>query len=117
MVSRLMKQTTITVFLLIFLWTLGCSPENTSAGADSSKAGRRGGGAGGRGGGAALITTAAVTSKAVPVEIRVVGSVEAYSTIRIRAQITGQLVKVLFQEGQDVKAGDMLFQIDPRPYD
>jgi membrane fusion protein, multidrug efflux system len=113
-----MKQTTITVFLLAFLLTFGCSRDNTPAEAGTQKAGRGGrGGAGRRGGGAALVTTATVTSKSVPVEIRVVGSVEAYSTIRVRAQITGQLVKVLFQEGQDVKAGDLLFQLDPRPYE
>ncbi|MFB3776212.1 MAG: efflux RND transporter periplasmic adaptor subunit [Bryobacteraceae bacterium] len=58
-----------------------------------------------------------MSQKAVPVEIKVVGNVEAYSTIRVRAQVTGQLTKVYIQEGQDVKAGDLLFQIDPRPYD
>lgn len=66
---------------------------------------------------AALVSTAVAVRKSLPVEIRVIGNVEAYSTIRVRAQVSGQLTKVYFQEGQDVKAGDLLFLIDPRPYD
>lgn len=112
-----MKQTTIVVSLVLIFWTLGCTREGASPPNSAQKGGRRGGGAGGRGGAAALVTTATVTQRAVPVEIRVVGNVEAYSTIRVRPQITGQLIKVHFQEGQDVKAGDLLFSIDPRPYD
>jgi len=66
---------------------------------------------------AALVSTTVAVRKSLPVEIRVIGNVEAYSTIRVRAQVSGQLTKVYFQEGQDVKAGDLLFLIDPRPYD
>src|SRR5215467_3346798 len=51
----------------------------------------------------------------VPVQLRNIGNVEAYATVTIRSQITGQLTKVHFQEGQEVKAGDLLFTIDPRP--
>src|SRR5260370_2967557 len=51
----------------------------------------------------------------VPVELRNIGNVEAYSTVTVRSQITGQIIKVHFREGQDVKAGDLLFTIDPRP--
>jgi membrane fusion protein, multidrug efflux system len=110
-----MKQTTIAVSLLLILWTLGCNREAAGTAGGAQKGGRRGGGAGRAA--AALVTTAAVTEKAVPVEIQVVGSVEAYSTIRVRAQVSGQLTKVYFEEGHDVKAGDLLFLIDPRPYD
>src|SRR5215471_4528673 len=52
----------------------------------------------------------------IPVELRNIGNVEAYATVTIRSQITGQIMKVHFQEGQEVKAGDLLFTIDPRPY-
>jgi multidrug efflux system membrane fusion protein len=53
----------------------------------------------------------------VPVELRNIGNVEAYATVTVRSQLTGQIVKVHFQEGQEVKAGDLLFTIDPRPYE
>ena len=51
----------------------------------------------------------------VPVELNNVGNVEAFSTVTIRSQITGQITKVHFKEGDEVKKGDMLFTIDPRP--
>jgi multidrug efflux system membrane fusion protein len=51
------------------------------------------------------------------VEINAVGNVEAFSTIVVRARIEGQLMKVHFREGDNVKKGDRLFLIDPRPYD
>src|SRR6476659_604060 len=50
-----------------------------------------------------------------PIELRNIGNVEAYATVTIRSQITGQITKIHFREGQGVKAGDMLFTIDPRP--
>ena len=53
----------------------------------------------------------------MPVDIRVIGSVEAYTAIRVKAQVSGQLMKVQFRQGDDVKAGDLLFLIDPRPFD
>jgi multidrug efflux system membrane fusion protein len=64
-----------------------------------------------------VVVTATVVEKAVPVEVRVVGNVEAYASIRVKAQVNGQLTKVYFQEGREVKSGELLFLIDPRPYD
>jgi multidrug efflux system membrane fusion protein len=58
-----------------------------------------------------------VVQKAVPVQIRAIGNVEAYSTVAVKSQIGGQLVRVHFKEGQDVQKGDLLFTIDPRPYE
>lgn len=57
-----------------------------------------------------------VTLKPMPVELRAIGSVEAYSTVAVKSQIQGELTRVFFTEGQDVKKGDPLFEIDPRPY-
>lgn len=54
--------------------------------------------------------------KYVPVEIPAVGNAEAYSTVTIKALVGGALVSVDFEEGADVKKGDRLFVIDPRPY-
>lgn len=63
------------------------------------------------------VTVANVIEKSVPLQIKVIGNVEAYSTIAVKAQIGGELVRVGFREGQDVKKGDLLFQIDARPYE
>jgi len=58
-----------------------------------------------------------VSQKTVPVELRVVGNGEAYSTVQVRSQVDGQVERVYFQEGQDVKKGDLLFTIDRRPFE
>ena len=61
------------------------------------------------------VAAASVVSKTVPIQIRSIGNVEAASTIQIKAQVGGELLKVHFTEGQFVKKGDMLLTIDPRP--
>jgi multidrug efflux system membrane fusion protein len=63
------------------------------------------------------VTISYVVEKPMPVELRAIGNVEAYSTVVAKAQIGGELMRVFFTEGQDVKKGDPLFQIDPRPYE
>ncbi|TAN38600.1 MAG: efflux RND transporter periplasmic adaptor subunit [Nitrospirae bacterium] len=63
------------------------------------------------------VTAGSATLMTIPVQIRSIGNVEAYSTVAIKAQVGGQLSKVHFREGQDVKKGDLLFTIDPRPYE
>jgi multidrug efflux system membrane fusion protein len=63
------------------------------------------------------VNIATATQKTVPVEIEVIGNVEAYSTIGVKAQVGGELVTVHFQEGDTVKKGDLLFSIDRRPFD
>ena len=45
------------------------------------------------------------------------GSVQAFNTVSLKTRIDGQIMQVNFQEGQDVKHGDLLIQIDPRPYE
>jgi multidrug efflux system membrane fusion protein len=67
------------------------------------------------GGGDVPVTVATALQKNVPVEVQVIGNVEAYSTISVKAQVTGQLEKAFFNEGSYVKKGEMLFSIDPRP--
>jgi multidrug efflux system membrane fusion protein len=63
------------------------------------------------------VLVATVTQRTAPVEIRNIGNVEAYATVGIKSRLAGQLVKVNFQEGQDVKEGELIFVIDPRPYE
>jgi multidrug efflux system membrane fusion protein len=88
-------------------------------GTASGGAADKGGGKGGRkgGGGDVPVLVTAAGKRDVPVEIQVIGNVEAYNMISMRAQVTGQLMDVHFKEGDFVKKGDLLFAIDPRPLD
>jgi multidrug efflux system membrane fusion protein len=63
------------------------------------------------------VTVAPVVQKTVPIQIRTIGNVEAFSTVSIKAQVGGTLTGVYFREGQDVKKGDLLFAIDSRPFE
>jgi multidrug efflux system membrane fusion protein len=62
------------------------------------------------------VVTSTVTSGDVPIYLRGVGTVIAYNNVVVRSQITGQLVKISFNQGQTVHQGDVLAEIDPRPY-
>ncbi|HVN70444.1 MAG TPA: efflux RND transporter periplasmic adaptor subunit, partial [Desulfomonilia bacterium] len=61
------------------------------------------------------VVVAAAVQKNIPVQINAIGSVEAFQSISVRSQITGLITKVHFKEGQDVKKGDLLLEIDCRP--
>jgi multidrug efflux system membrane fusion protein len=62
------------------------------------------------------VQTAMVVSKDVPIWVEGLGSVSAYYTVTVHTQVDGRLDSVLFKEGQRVKKGDVLAQIDPRPF-
>jgi len=99
-----------------FLAMQGCGSKTE---ADATAGRGSGGGRGGRGrgdSGPVPVVVATVMQKDVPVNIDVIGNVEAYSTISVKAQVGGQLTKVYFQEGDYVKKDDALFTIDPRPF-
>src|ERR1700736_1702922 len=57
-----------------------------------------------------------VSSQDVPIYLRGIGTVIAYNTDVVRSQIQGQLTRIAFTEGQTVRAGDLLAQIDPSPF-
>ncbi len=63
------------------------------------------------------VAVAAVVQKTMPVQVSAIGTVEAYSTVSVKAQAGGELTGVHFKEGQDVKEGDLLFTIDRRPFE
>ena len=65
----------------------------------------------------ASVMVGKVTQKTMPVEVQAIGNVEAISTISIRAQVPGEVQKVHFKEGEFVGKGQVLFTIDPRPYE
>ena len=62
------------------------------------------------------VTAAKAESQSVPAELRVVGTVEASSVVQVKSQVAGPVERVAFTEGQNVQKGDLLFVIDPRPF-
>jgi membrane fusion protein, multidrug efflux system len=62
------------------------------------------------------ILTAVVAQRDVPVWLEGLGNVSAFYTVTVKPQVGGQIMEVLFKEGQHVKKGDVLIQIDPRPF-
>lgn len=80
----------------------------------------RAGGSGGPGGpfdGPVPVRVGEVRQGDFPVELKALGTVTAYNTVNVRSRVDGELIKVLFREGQQVKAGDLLAVIDPRLYE
>jgi membrane fusion protein, multidrug efflux system len=62
------------------------------------------------------VTQGKVVAKDMPIYVRGIGTVQAFNTVTIKSRVDGQITQVNFNEGQEVKTGDSLFQIDPRPY-
>ncbi len=65
---------------------------------------------------AAPVVVAGVEQRDIPVQIRAIGNVESYQTVQIRSQVSGQIQKIFFKEGEDVREGQPLFQLDKRPF-
>ncbi len=86
-----------------------------ATGSGATPAGAKGA-AGTRGPLAIPVVVATATKGDLPVFYNGLGSVNAFNTVTVRSRIDGQLIKVAFTEGQTVKAGDVLAEIDPRPY-
>lgn len=78
--------------------------------------GMRGGNGGGRGSAPVPVTAVAAERKDVPVYVTAQGTVSAYNTVTVSPQVSGELLSVNFREGQAVKKGELLAQIDPRTF-
>jgi multidrug efflux system membrane fusion protein len=100
---------------ILALALCACSNGGATAAKSDAPGGAGGKGGGRRGGGDVPVTVAKASHRDVPMEIQVIGNVEAYSTITVKAQVGGQLTDVFFQEGDFVKKGEKLFTIDSRP--
>lgn len=81
-----------------------------AAGCSSDKGAAR------RRGGKVPVKVARVQQKPMPLDLRAIGTVEPYRTVSVRSQVSGLLEKVDFTEGQEVQKGQLLFEIDPRPF-
>src|SRR5262245_35925302 len=90
----------------------GCSSSNGAAAAPEKAGAANGAAARGPG---IPVTVGTAVQKAMPLELRVIGTAEAFSNVAVRAQVTGELNTVNFKEGDDVKQGQVLFELDRRP--
>src|SRR5579864_7418003 len=93
-----------------FLWRGTRKPPTANA------AGRRGNADGNAAQGVPVIVSAA-QRRDLPIYLDGLGSVEAFYTVTLKSRVDGQMMEVRFKEGQDVKKGDLLAIIDPRPYE
>lgn len=107
-----MRTRALIPIAFLLLVSAGCAGEDGAAASTAAGNGRGGRGAGGA---AVPVAVGTVIQKAMPIEISVIGAAEAFSSVAIRAQTTGQLTSVNFTEGDDVKAGQVLFTLDRRP--
>lgn len=99
-IVRIIRATTAATLAAGLLFLAACSRKDTKGGAPE----------------AAPVTVATVASQDVPLDVRAIGHVDPYLTVAVKARVGGEVVKVGFREGQDVRKGELLFQIDPRPY-
>jgi multidrug efflux system membrane fusion protein len=120
------------IVIAALIWLVFFRHHASSHSADGSHAqaatgGSPGSGAGGSGGsgrrrgaggadGPVPVSVAEVAQQDVPIYEDGLGTVQAFNTATVRAQVDGVINRIAFTEGQDVKAGDLLAQIDPRPY-
>jgi len=63
------------------------------------------------------VSVAQVTQEVVPFRLQAIGNVEAYSTVAVKARVDGQIIEVGFKEGEEARKGQVLFKIDPRPFE
>ncbi len=99
-IGRRPFSSAVTVALAVVA-AIGCSKKDPRAGTPAE---------------AAPVTVANVARQDVAVEVRAIGHVEPFTTVAVKARVGGQVIRVGFREGKDVRRGDLLFQIDPRPY-
>lgn len=89
----------------VWLWMLSaCGGEDRGGAGEPARA-------------AVPVKVAQAARKSVPIEARAVGNAVPVSTVRVKARVGGELLRAAFREGSEVRQGDLLFTIDPRPYE
>ena len=101
------RRRVVSGILLLVVAAGLCACSNEKSGQAQAK------GSAGRDGVPVTIDTA--VSKAVPVQIRAIGTVQAYASVTLKSQLDGEVAGIHFSEGQAVKKGDLLFTLDQRP--
>lgn len=84
----------------------GCSKPETTASAAGAPPGQP----------AVAVKVVPAALRTMPVEIKTIGKVEAFASVQVKSLIAGTIMKANFNEGDSVKKGELLFEIDPRPY-
>lgn len=103
--SRLKFLGCAMVLSMTALMLTSCSEKNVASSPSSAQAAM-----------AVPVVVAKATHRDMPVQVTAIGNVEAYSTVTMKSLVDGEIQKAYFTEGQDVKKGDLLFTIDPRPF-
>ena len=98
---------------LLALAIVAAACSSAATGSDQPAGGR----SGGRGDAPVPVSVGEVREAAVPLDVVTIGTAEAESTVDVRPQVSGQLIGVHFTEGRDVEKGQLLFTIDPRPFE
>lgn len=111
------------VAVAVAIWWVFFKPEPApSASPSQQRSGGRGPAGGMRGMGPGMmpetpVRVASATTASLDIVLRALGTVTAYNTVTVRSRVDGELIRVDFTEGQRVKAGDLLAQVDPRTYE
>jgi multidrug efflux system membrane fusion protein len=108
--SRLALTVLVLLFALAAAWRLGPPGGVTTPQAQAALERERGGPP------PVAVFAVRARSQSVPIVLRGIGTVTAYNTVTVKSQVTGTIVKVGFHQGRFVKKGDLLYQIDPRPF-
>ena len=99
--SKIERRVTILVIAVLFLPGCSSAPQAQSRGPAFPPV---------------PVSTGTAVQEPVAIEVRAVGNVEAYSSVQVKAQISGPLISVKFAEGAYIQKGDLLLEIDPRPF-